>query len=455
MLFPLQAKIHLLHCASMGDPERSILIRCVDFLGAKREELLPLAWAFAYFFCLLCGYSILRPVRDEMAIEGGIKNLPWMMTATFLTMLAVTPLFGWLSARCSRARLLLAVYTFFVINLLAFYLFMANHLYPEWVARSFFVWLSVMNLFIVSVFWSFMADLFTPEQGTRLFGVIAAGGSSGALIGPLITTGLTFIAPVPVLMLASMAFLLLCLGCVYRLDRWGRERTDQHRPQSGEALGGSFLAGVRLTFSSPYLLGVCGYLAFLTMTATFLYLEQTRLVSEYLDQPEARTRLFSTLDFTTGLLTWLTQVFITSRLIRRFGLVAGLLFLPAISLAGFLGIALWPSLAVYVVFSVLRRVGEYALSKPAREVLFTVVSREEKYKAKNFIDTAISRGGDASTGWLVTGIKALGATTTHIALALVPLMIAWAWLATVLARQEKRRSASTVPSMTESSHRTG
>ncbi|MGZ8381097.1 MAG: NTP/NDP exchange transporter [Nitrospira sp.] len=430
------------------------LTRWAHSLGVKREEFVPLVWAFVYFFCLLCGYSILRPVRDEMAIEGGLKHLPWMMTATFLTMLAATPLFGWLSARCSRYRLLLTVYAFFIVNLLAFYALMMSHLYPEWVARSFFVWLSVMNLFIVSVFWSFMADLFTPEQGARLFGVIAAGGSSGALVGPLITTGLTFVVPVPVLMLASMLFLTLCLGCVYRLDRWGREQSAHHQSRPGDPLRGSFLAGIRLTMSSPYLLGICGYLAFLTMTATFLYLEQTRLVSEYLDQPEARTRLFSSLDFTTGLLTWLTQMFVTTRVISRFGLVAPLLFLPVISLIGFLGIALWPTLAVYVVFSVLRRMGEYALSKPAREVLFTVVSREEKYKAKNFIDTAISRGGDASTGWLVTGVKALGATTAHIALACVPLMIAWAWLATVLAREEKRRSATTVSSMTERSHGT-
>ncbi|MDH4343525.1 MAG: MFS transporter [Nitrospira sp.] len=323
-------------------------------LGVKREEFVPLVWAFVYFFCLLCGYSILRPVRDEMAIEGGLKHLPWMMTATFLTMLAATPLFGWLSARCSRYRLLLTVYAFFILNLLAFYMLMMSHLYPEWVARSFFVWLSVMNLFIVSVFWSFMADLFTPEQGARLFGVIAAGGSSGALVGPLITTGLTFIVPVPVLMLASMLFLTLCLGCVYRLDRWGREQSAHHQSRPGDPLRGSFLAGIRLTMSSPYLLGICGYLAFLTMTATFLYLEQTRLVSEYLDQPEARTRLFSSLDFTTGLLTWLTQMFVTKRVISRFGLVAPLLFLPVISLIGFLGIALWPTLGVYVVFSVCR-----------------------------------------------------------------------------------------------------
>ncbi|HEX6727202.1 MAG TPA: MFS transporter [Nitrospira sp.] len=435
----------------MSEPGPTIPIRWAHSLGAKREELVPLAWAFVYFFCLLCGYSILRPVRDEMAIEGGLQYLPWMMTATFLTMLAATPLFGWLSARCSRYRLILTVYAFFIANLLAFYALMTSHLHPEWVARGFFVWLSVMNLFIVSVFWSFMADLFTPEQGARLFGVIAAGGSSGALLGPLFTTGLTFLFPIPVLMVASSLFLGACIGCVYRLERWGRTQTMHHRGQQGEPLRGSFLAGIRLTVSSPYLLGICGYLAFLTMTATFLYLEQTRLVSAYLEQPEARTRLFSSLDFTTGLLTWVTQMFVTKRVISRFGLVAPLLFLPVLSLIGFLGIVLWPTLAVYVVFSVLRRVGEYALSKPAREVLFTVVSREEKYKAKNFIDTAISRGGDASTAWLVTAVKALGATSNHIAWALVPLMGLWAWLATVLARHEKRRSLSTVSSTTDPS----
>jgi AAA family ATP:ADP antiporter len=429
----------------MADPDHPAVARYAVFLGAKREEVVPLAWAFAYFFCLLCGYTILRPVRDEMAIEGGIQNLPWMMTGTFLTMLAATPLFGWLSARYSRYRLLLTVYFFFIANLLIFFALMASHVSPDWVARGFFVWLSVFNLFVVSVFWSFMDDLFTPEQGARLFGMIAAGGSSGALLGPLITTGLTFLFSIPVLMLASAVFLVLCLVCIARLERWGGERSAHHQPHPGDPLKGSFLAGVRLTFSSPYLLGICGFLALLTMTATFLYLEQTRLVSEYIEEPAVRTRFFSTLDFVTSSLTWVTQLFITNRVIRRFGLVAGLVFLPAISVVGFLGIALWPTLAVYVVFSVLRRVGEYALSKPSREVLFTVVSREEKYKAKNFIDTAISRGGDASTAWLITGVKALGATTMHIAWALVPLMLVWAWLARVLARQKEQRVSDREP----------
>ncbi len=423
--------------------DRLLLNRGAVLLGARPEEVVPLAWAFAYFFCLLCGYSILRPVRDEMAIEGGITNLPWLMSATFVTMAVATPLFGWLSARCSRYRLLLTIYVFFIANLVIFYVSMSSHWYAEWVARGFFVWLSVFNLFVVSVFWSFMDDLFTPEQGARLFGVIAAGGSSGALLGPLLTTGLTFFVSVPVLMLVSSGFLVLCLGCIDRLERWGSGRTAHHRPSPGDPLEGGVLAGIRLTLSSPYLLGICGYIGLLTMTATFLYFEQTRLVSDYLDQPEARTRLFSAIDFTTNLLTWMTQLFLTNRVVGRWGLVAGLMCLPAISAAGFLGIALWPTLAVYVAFSVLRRVSEYALSKPSREVLFTALSREEKYKAKNFIDTAVSRGGDAFTAWLVTALKSLGVTTIQIAWTLVPVMVFWMWLASVLAKRKERMKERT------------
>ncbi|HSN04175.1 MAG TPA: hypothetical protein VLS44_04285, partial [Nitrospira sp.] len=259
------------------------------------------------------------------------------------------------------------------------------------------------------------------------------------LLGPLLTTGLTYLFPVPVLMPVSALFLFVCMGCIYRIEVWGRDRAAFRYEHAGEPIGGGVLAGVRLAVSSPYLLGICGYLAMLTMTATFLYFEQLRLVADYVATPEARTRLFSSMDFATNMFAWLTQILVTNRLVARFGLVSALLFLPFISLVGFLGIALWPGLVVYVVFSVLRRVGEYALSKPAREVLFTVVSREEKYKAKNFIDTAVSRGGDASTGWLVSGVKALGVTTIHIAWALIPVMFLWAWLSRWLALEHSRR----------------
>jgi AAA family ATP:ADP antiporter len=407
-------------------------------IDAEPDEAVPVGWAFLYFFCLLCGYYILRPVRDEMAIEGGVQHLPWMMTATFVTLLLVTPLFGWLSARVSRHRLLQIVYAFFALHLVLFFMAMISHLSPQWAARTFFVWLSVFNLFVVSMFWSVMADLFTPAQGARLFGVIAAGGSIGAMVGPLLTTGLTYLIPIPALLLVSVGFLVACGLCVYQLDRWAKSRPSRQVNRQGEPIGGSIWAGVSLALSSPYLLSICLYLFFLTTTATFLYLEQMRLVSEQIPSPEGRTRLFALIDLVVNVFTFLTQVIVTSRVISRFGLASALVVLPLASAIGFSVIAVMPLLTVFIIFTIVRRVGEYALAKPAREVLFTVLSREEKYKAKNFIDTAVSRGGDAATGWMVNGVKALSVTAGQMAWALVPLALLWGWVGWFLARQEER-----------------
>ncbi len=405
---------------------------------ATPEEVPALLWAFAYFFCLLCGYYLLRPVRDEMAIQGGVQHLPWMMTATFLTLLATTPLFGWLSARVPRITLLRTVYLFFATHLVLFYALMASHTEPAWVARVFFVWLSVFNLFVVTVFWSFMADVFTPEQGARLFGAIAAGGSTGALVGPGLAAALTYLAPVAVLMLAAAGLLLACLICIHRLDRWGRAHSLPHTTDTRVPIGGSILAGIRLTFASPYLLRICGYLLLLTMTATFLYLEQARLVGQTLTDPVARTRLFAGIDLVVNAVTLIVQLVVANRIMARWGLGAALIMLPLISLIGFAALGLSHTLEVLLSFVVARRIAEYAIAKPAREVLFTVVSREEKYKAKNFIDTAVSRGGDATSGWLVSGVKSLGATTAHIAWVLVPIALLWSWLGWTLARRKEQ-----------------
>ncbi|MEX5216434.1 MAG: hypothetical protein NW701_01270 [Nitrospira sp.] len=412
-------------------------LRLTAWLKIEEDEVVPLVWSFFYFFCLLCGYYILRPVRDEMAIEGGVRHLPWMMTATFLVLLAATPVFGWLSSRFSRRQFLPAVYLFFASNLLVFYVLMRSHVHPDWVARAFFVWLSVFNLFVVSVFWSFMVDLFSENQGKRLFGMIAAGGSAGALLGPSVTAVSTYFFPIANLMAISAFLLLMCLLCIRRLDAWSNARGSPGGQAAGEPIGGRLLSGIRLVFSSAYLGGIAGYILLLTMTATFLYLEQAQVVGQLIASPLERTRLYAGVDLAVSSLTFLTQIFVTARI----PLTAALAFLPAASLAGFLLLGLYQTIPLFVAFIVIRRVSEYALAKPAREVLFTVVSREEKYKAKNFIDTAISRGGDATTGWLVTGVKALGATVTVMAWAMVPLMLGWCWLSYVLARQEKRRRA--------------
>ena len=413
----------------------TVILRLVK---AEKEEVIPLIWSFTYFFCLLCGYYVLRPVRDEMAVEGGVQHLPWMMTATFLTLLLATPLFGYLSSRVARYRLLLSLYAFFGVNLIGFFFLMTSQVAPHWVARVFFVWLSVFNLFVVSIFWSFMADLFSPTQGARLFGVIAAGGSIGAIIGPLLTVGLTYLLPISSLMLLSAAFLSVCGVCIHRLDAWSVQQPAHRMDRPEEPIGGSMWAGIRLVMESPYLLGICLYLLCLTTTATFLYMEQTKLVSDQISSPEVRTRLFSMIDLAVNVITFTTQLFFTSKMISRFGLASALVALPFVSAVGFGMIGLMPMLLLYVGFMIVRRVGEYAIAKPAREVLFTVLSREEKYKAKNFIDTALSRGGDASTGWIVNGVKALGVTAPQIAWLLIPAAVLWGWVGWRLAREEER-----------------
>ena len=406
----------------------------------ERREIAAFLWSFAYFFCLLAGYYILRPVREAMAIQSGVQNLPWLMTATFVGMLLITPLFGFLSARFPRKQLLPIIYFFFVANLIAFFSAFQAELSLLLTARFFYVWLSVFNLFVVSVFWSFMADLFNNEQAKRLFSVIAAGGSSGALLGPTLTASMVKITGVPSLMLLSAGFLLCAVLCIYRLGKWAHQQPNAARNE--QALGGSMWAGVVITSRSPYLLGIACYIFILTWTSALLYLEQSRIVESAIATTTERTRFYAEIDLLVNACTFVAQLFITQRLIERFGLVSALLFLPAASIFGFALLGTGPGLDWLVAFIVIRRAGEYGISKPAREVLFTVVDREQKYKAKNFIDTAITRGGDAVSGWLVNGIKALGVTGTSLAWFAVPIAALWVMVGWMLARKQEQLKLS-------------
>src|SRR6476659_5959302 len=246
------------------------------------------------------------------------------------------------------AALRVRVGAFLASHLVGFFLLMSSHVAPQWIARVFFVWLSVFNLFVVSVFWSFMADIFRPEQGTRLFSIIAAGGSTGAMVGPLVTTGLTYLVPIPALMLVSAALLGMCWFCIRALDRWSKEQPG-HAPEHvmerrGQVIGGSMWAGMRLALSSRYLLGICAYLFLLTTTATFLYLEQTRLVGEQVASAQGRTRLFAVMDLAVNVLTFLAQLLVTGPMISRFGLASALVLLPTASIVGFAVIGAMPIL---------------------------------------------------------------------------------------------------------------
>ena len=410
-------------------------------LKTEQHELPALLWAFFYFFCLLCSYYILRPVRDEMGIQGGVDKLQWLFSATFVGMLIAVPFFGYLSARFPRQRLILFVYSFFAANLLLFFVLMQNGVDKVILARTFFVWVSVFNLFVISLFWSFMADIFSNAQARRLFGVIAAGGSAGAIAGPLLTALLVGHIGTHHLLLLSIGLLLLSTLAVAKLNTWAQI----HGSCKSEArpIGGSIWAGIKLTLKSPYLIGTSIYLLFLTLLATLIYFEQLRLVADQLKDSAARTRLFAQIDLTVNILTLLVEIFLTNRLIGRFGVALLLMALPLLNVFGFSALIVAPTLAVLVVFQALRRVVEYALVRPVREILFTVVSREEKYKAKNFIDTVVYRGGDAMSGWLSSFLKGAGVGLASVATLAIPLALGAALVGWYLGKkQEKLKNAA-------------
>ena len=413
-------------------------------------EMRALLWSFAYFFCLLAGYYVLRPLRDEMGIAGGVKNLQWLFTATFFVMLAAVPVFGAIVARLPRKRFVPLVYHFFVLNIAIFWVLLTLNIERVMVARVFFVWISVFNLFAVSVFWSFMADLFASEQGKRLFGFIAAGGSAGALAGPAITVALAVpLGPVNLLIIAAV-LLELAVLCAHRLETSAAElanarsaaqpKAPANAQPAGNVLGGGWLAGILMVLRSRYLGGIALWVVLLSLAGTFLYFQQANIVAAASDDPAVRTRIFATIDLAIGIVTLVVQCFATGRLIARFGVGPAVAFLPVVFACGFVALALSPALLVVIAFQAMQRAANFALSNPAREVLFTVVSREEKYKAKNVIDIVVFRGADAVTGWLFATLRGAGLELSTISLATVPFLVAWAILGLALGRTQERLS---------------
>ena len=414
-----------------------------------------LLWSFAYFFCLLSGYYVLRPLRDEMGIAGGVRNLQWLFTATFVVMLAAVPLFGALVARLPRRRFIPLVYHFFVVNIAVFWLLLTFDIGKVHVARVFFVWISVFNLFAVSVFWSFMADLFASEQGKRLFGFIAAGGSLGALLGPALSLTLALpLGPVNLLIVAAV-LLELAVLCAWRLELVAAPSGTSSRaagaarpapaPAAGAgaaALGGRWLAGIVMLLRSPYLAGIALWVTLLSLAGTFLYFQQANIVAAASDDPAVRTRIFASIDLSIGVLTIIVQFLATGRLITRYGVGRAAAVLPLVFALGFLVLSFTPMLLVVIGFQAIQRTANFALSNPAREILFTVLQREEKYKAKNVIDIVVFRGADAAGGWLFALLRGAGAELSAISLASVPLAGIWLVLALALGRAHDRRAGA-------------
>jgi AAA family ATP:ADP antiporter len=308
------------------------------------------------------------------------------------------------------------------------------------VARVFFVWVSVFNLFAVAVFWSFMADLFSSEQGKRLFGFIGAGGTAGGLLGPAITIALAVPLGPANLVLVAIVFLELAVFCVFRLERSaGADSAGVRRDD--RPVGGGALAALREVLRSPYLLGMAAWVALLSLGATVLYLLQAQIVADAVQGAGEQTRVFASVDLAVGLLTLATQVFATGHLMKRFGTGAAAGALPAVYMVGFAALAFAPGVVVVLVFQVVQRWINFAIANPARQVFFTVVDRESKYKAKNLIDVVVYRGSDAASGWLFDSLQALGLKLGAIALGAVPVAAAWLLLSGALGRMHERRAA--------------
>ncbi|MFQ6004984.1 MAG: NTP/NDP exchange transporter [Woeseia sp.] len=424
--------------------QNSVIGRVARFLGLRRGELVAVAWSFVYFFSLLSAYYMLRSIREAMAIVSGVQNIPWLFTGTFFGMMLATVVFGWVTSRYSRKQFLPWIYYFFILNILIFFAAFTytqrNDLEMVWIARAFFVWLSVFNYFVVSVFWSFMADIYTKEQGRRLFGIISAGGSAGAILGPLMTGALVIPLGFQNLLPLSAFLLMFSIYCVAQLRRWAeQESAETHEAplDASKPIGGGALAGIRQVATSPFLAAIAVGGAFASLMGTAIYIYMAQLVGENFATTDEQTRVFALLDASTNVLSLIGQLIIVKQVVQRFGIGVSLAILPIVSVIGFAILAANPVFIVIAALQVARRSLAFGLAKPTSDMLYTVVSPEEKYKAKNFVETALYRGGDLVGSWVVRMMGGLG--LGGISLVCVPLAAIWTAIAFWLGKDYRRR----------------
>ena len=411
--------------------------------GVRPQEAGIVLLSAAYFFFVLSAYYVIRPLREEMGVAGGVENIPWLFTGTLAAMLLLHPVFAAIVSRWPRRRFVTVTYRFFMLCLVAFY-FVLNAL-PQgeaaaiWAGRVFFIWTAVFSLFVVSVFWSFMTDIYRERQGRRLFGLIGVAGTLGAIVGSSITALLIESLSPATLLWFSIVLLECAVACVKGLDRKAGGRVpDTPSPASDdEVIGGSPLDGIRHVLASPYLLGICAFMLLFTIGSTFLYNIQAAVMERTFADPDQRTSVFAQINLAVNTLTLLTQLFLTGRIMKRFGVGLTLALLPLLSIVGFLALGAAPVFAVFVVFQVLRRAGNFALAVPAREVLYTVLPRRDKYKAKNFNDTFVYRAGDQIGAWSFAGFGMLGLGTAAMAFSMVPVAGVWLGVALWLGRRQR------------------
>lgn len=416
----------------MNQPPSNLLRRLAL---VRQGEGQFLAWAAAYFFFLLMSFYLLRPMREAFGLVKGADKLPWLMTGTLAVMLLANPLYAALVSRVPRRRFIPLTYRFFALNLLAFWAafrFLPAHGGAP-VAYGFYVWLSVFNLFVVSVFWSLLDDLCTEDMGKRLFGLVSVGGTLGAIAGAALTSalsegvtglGIRLQGGPTTLVLLSIAFLEAAVFCMRRLA--GRAARTGLKPATPEPGPGMF-EGLKRVSTSGYLQTISLYILLFAITSTFLYLAQGRIVAQAFPTQAARTAAFARLDLWTNLVTLAVQVGLTGRILTGLGIRATLCLLPALTILGLGGLWVWPAYGVLALVQVSRRGLHYAVDRPAREVLFIPLGADEKYKAKPVIDTLVYRSGDFIGVWMPT-LLALAS----VPLGFVGVAVASGWLGTAV-----------------------
>ena len=425
--------------------------RPAGVFNLRRREILPVAIAGAFFFFILTALMMLRPARDALGMERGLDSVRWLFIGTAVVTLLVNPVFGWLVSRLRRLSFIAATYGFFILSLLGFWALLVFA--PDTVgARSgqvFYVWFSVFNLFVTMVFWALLADRFSSDQAKRFFALIAVGGTLGAIFGPWLAARLAEPLGTASLLPLACGFLALAVGMAWLLvrvqpDRPHREsriatesdaRSDEHT-----RIGGSAWAGIRAVLASPYLLGIAGYVVIMTVVATFIYFTRLQMVAAAEADLDARTGLLGSIDMWTQIAVLVLQVTLTGHIIRRLGLGVALALLPIAMALGFIGLAIYGSFLVLILLEATNRALQRGLTRPARETLFTVVGREDKYKAKAFIDTFVYRVGDVVGAQTEGLLGRLGLALGGLVSVVVPLALVWAALGLWLGRAQHRRS---------------
>jgi len=404
------------------------------------------AWAWLYLVSVFSAYYIIRPIRDEAGVAGGVANLSWLFTGTLLATIVLNPPFGALVKRLPRLKFIGITYRFFMLNLLVFLVLfsLSKGSANIWAGRAFFIWTSVFNLFVVSVFWAFMVDLFTTSQGKRLFGIIAAAATVGGILGAGVTATAVQRLGVPTLLLIAAALLEVGVFSARRLARLSP--LPPARPANGSGanaspetpIGGSVIAGLVNAVRSPYLLNICLYMLLYAILSTFLYFQQAAIVDRTFADRAARAAFFARVDLLVNLLTLGGQCFLTGRAVSRVGVAMTLTFVPAVTAVGFVLLGIMPTASLVIGFATLRRAGNFVFARPTREVLFTVVSREDKYKTKNFIDTVVYRLGDQVGAWTSSFVTLMGLGVGAIAWTAVPLALLWVGNAWWLGRRQEK-----------------